>query len=59
METFGNIPLVIFYNVVLDEDALNGVSDKVAEAVVLVGGIKGWLEFHKDLADPVLQFPYS
>ena len=69
VETLGKIPLVIFYCSSSKgrgprcagwfQDALDEDGDQSAEAVVLAGGIKAWVEHHKDLADPVPHFPDS
>jgi len=69
VQILGNIPLVIFYCSSSNgrgprcagwfQDALDEAGGKLAEAVVLAGGIKAWVEHCKDLADPVPHFQDS
>lgn len=66
VETFGTIPLVIFYCSSSNgrgprcagwfQDALDDAGCRTSEAIVLAGGIKQWEESQKDLTDTVLQF---
>jgi rhodanese-related sulfurtransferase len=66
VELFGKIPFVIFYCSSSNgrgprcagwfQDALDENGDQIAKSFVLAGGIKGWVEAHLDLVDPVLHF---
>jgi arsenical-resistance protein 2 len=67
VKVLGNIPLVIFYCSSSNgrgprcagwfQDTLNEVGNKESEALVLTGGIKSWVEWHSDLAEPLRHFP--